>query len=71
MKFLNTFPKSGLSDTIVSGGNMDGDLTSYDQVWFGIREPEWYPEDEDVEDKILRKNETFRKAGPVKILRKS
>jgi hypothetical protein len=50
---------------------MDGDLTSYDQVWFGIREPEWYPEDEDVEDKILRKNETFRKAGPVKILRKS
>lgn len=48
---------------------MEGELITDITVWFGIREPEWWPEDEDdFEDRmrILPKNQTFRK-GPIRL----
>lgn len=47
---------------------MEGELITDITVWFGIREPEWWPEDEDddFDDRILRKNQTFRK-GPIRL----
>jgi hypothetical protein len=56
--------KNGLSDTIASGGNMEGELISDIQVWFGIREPEWWPEDEEEFEErfsILRENKIPKK----------
>lgn len=52
---------------------MEGMLITDIQVWFGVREPEWWPEDEDedFEDRILQQNRTFRKARIVKIRRNS
>lgn len=51
---------------------MEGELITTINVWFGIREPEWWPEDEEeFEDKILLENQTFRKGRIVKIRRKS
>jgi len=50
---------------------MEGELISVDQVWFGIREPEWWPEDEeDFEERLfVPKKVTFRKE--LKIRRKN
>lgn len=49
---------------------MEGELITGVTVWFGIREPEWWPEDDedDFEDRmrILPKNQTFRK-GQIRI----
>lgn len=48
---------------------MEGELITDITVWFGIREPEWWLEDEDdFEDRmrILPKNQTFRK-GPIRL----
>lgn len=43
---------------------MEGELISVDQVWFGIREPEWWPEDEEEFEErlsILKKNKISKK----------
>jgi len=47
---------------------MEGMLITDIQVWFGVREPEWWPEDEDeeFEDRILLEKKTFRKALKIK-----
>lgn len=42
---------------------MEGMLITDNSVWFGNREPEWWPEDEEeFEDRILHEKKTFRKA---------
>ncbi|UUG69507.1 hypothetical protein SEA_SHAM_206 [Streptomyces phage Sham] len=43
---------------------MEGELISDIQVWFGIREPEWWPEDEEEFEErysILRENKIPKK----------
>ncbi|QNN99283.1 hypothetical protein SEA_FAUST_211 [Streptomyces phage Faust] len=41
---------------------MEGELISDIQVWFGIREPEWWPEDEDeFEERFILKNKIPKK----------
>lgn len=41
---------------------MEGELISDTQVWFGIREPEWWPEDEEEFEERLSvlKNNSVR-----------
>ncbi|QOI67576.1 hypothetical protein SEA_BEUFFERT_208 [Streptomyces phage Beuffert] len=48
---------------------VDGELITDITVWFGIREPEWWPEDEDdFEDRaILSRNISDRKRKPIRI----
>lgn len=41
---------------------MEGELITHIQVWFGIREPEWWDEDEEFEDKILQVKSPKKKA---------
>jgi len=48
---------------------MDGELITDLTVWFGIREPEWWPEDEDeFEDRaILSRNIPKRNGKAIRI----
>lgn len=47
---------------------MEGELISDTTVWFGIREPEWWPEDEEefedgnsiLGNKLVKKNRVIR-----------
>jgi hypothetical protein len=50
---------------------MEGELIAYHSVWFGIREPEWWPEDlddDEFEDRISFEKNLRKK--PIRILRK-
>ncbi len=41
---------------------MEGELISDTHVWFGIREPEWWPEDEDeFEERLFVENKISKK----------
>lgn len=44
---------------------MEGELITHIQVWFGVREPEWWDEDDEEFDDRILKSKTVN--GNIKI----